>query len=428
MKIVKRRVNGTSIVLVGEKLYTRTEVTDELWIAILEQIDKVQEAMDNPEKIEEELDYLLYLVDPEKVAKQKRMEEMVVIAIQVGDLEPDKEKRIKKAKRVTDISGIFEMDDNGIVYMKGFEHSMPKIMIDAVLDAYYNPKSEYTVSSLLNFWKYLLLNPDKHVREGLFQWIKTGKFAITEDGNIIAYRNVDVKQEGSNKKLQDFVSESWAKVKRWKKSCKNYEVWKEDSHTSGSAAKYFISLSGVTENNSNHYIGNLDELFHTKYSDSETTIYTAQHKGQYGQTIILGQPVSMPRSECDNSPSSSCSVGLHCKSISYGMGFGSNSLVTVINPYNVVAIPNGEFSKFRCCEYLPVSKAEVVNGQIVEFEAGTYDIPYNGLESLETMLNSMSVENAIEYGLLNEDIDASDLKSVLNTAKEIISNRVVKMN
>jgi hypothetical protein len=75
-----------------------------------------------------------------------------------------------------------------------------------------------------------------------------------------------------------------------------------------------------------------------------------------------------------------------------------------------------------------VSKAEVVNNNIVEFEAGTYDIPYNGLESLESMLNSMSVENAIRKGLLNEDIDFVDLKSVLNTAKEIISNRVVKMN
>ena len=75
-----------------------------------------------------------------------------------------------------------------------------------------------------------------------------------------------------------------------------------------------------------------------------------------------------------------------------------------------------------------MSKAEVVNNNIVEFEAGTYDIPYNGLESLKTMLNSMSVENAIREGLLNEDIDFVDLKSVLNTAKEIISNRVVKMN
>jgi len=422
MKIVKRRVNGTSIVLVGEKLYTRTEVTDELWIAMLEQIEKVEQTMDNPDKIEEELDYLLFLVDPEKVAKQKRMEEMVVIAIQVGDLEPDKEKRIKKAKRVTDISGIFEMDDNGIVYMKGFEHSMPKIMIDAVLDAYYNPKSEYTVSSLLNFWKYLLLNPDKHVREGLFQWIKTGKFAITEDGNIIAYRNVDVKQEGSNKKLQDFISESWAKIKRWKKSPLNYAVLQTP------AKEYVLYAKDTWNKGENKFIGNLDALFNTKYSDSETTIYTAQHKGQYGQTIVLGQPVSMPRSECDNAPNSLCSRGLHCKSISYGMGFGSNSLVTVINPYNVVAIPNGEFSKFRTCEYLPVSKAEVVNGQIVEFEAGTYDIPYNGLESLESMLNSISVENAIREGLLNEDIDFVDLKSVLNTAKEIIGKRVVKMN
>ena len=422
MKIVKRRVNGTSIVLVGEKLYTRTEVTDELWIAILEQIEKVEQTMDNPEKIEEELDYLLFLVDPEKVAKQKRMEEMVVIAIQVGDLEPDKEKRIKKAKRVTDISGIFEMDDNGIVYMKGFEHSMPKIMIDAVLDAHYNPKSEYTVSSLLNFWRYLLLNPDKHVREGLFQWIRTGKFAITEDGNIIAYRNVDLKQEGSNKKLQDFVNVSWTKIKCQKKSPKNYAVLITPEKS------YVLYAKDTWTKGENKFVGNLDALFNTEYSDSEVTVYEAQHKGPFGQEIIIGKPVSMPRSECDNDPNSSCSRGLHCKSISYGMSFGNNSLVTVINPYNVVAIPNGEFSKFRCCEYLPVSKAEVVNGQIVEFEAGTYDIPYNGLESLESMLNSMSVENAIREGLLNEDIDFVDLKSVLNTAKEIIGKRVVKIN
>ena len=40
----------------------------------------------------------------------------------------------------------------------------------------------------------------------------------------------------------------------------------------------------------------------------------------------------------------------------------------------------------------------------------------------------MYVENAIREGLLNEDIDFVDLKSVLNTAKEIISNRVIKMN
>lgn len=303
MKIVKRRVNGTSIVLVGEKLYTRTEVTDELWIAMLEQIEKVEQAMDNPEKIEEELDYLLYLVDPEKVAKQKRMEEMVVIAIQVGDLEPDKEKRIKKAKRVTDISGIFEMDDNGIVYMKGFEHSMPKIMIDAVLDAYYNPKSEYTVSSLLNFWKYLLLNPDKHVREGLFQWIKTGKFAITEDGNIISYRNVDLKHSGKNKKLQDFVSEAWAKVKRWKKSPLNYAVLADSN---GDYLLYEKDKWTLAENT---FVGNLHSLFNTEYSGPEVTVYEAQHKGPYGQEIIIGQSVSMPRSECDNDSGSSCSRG-----------------------------------------------------------------------------------------------------------------------
>ena len=75
-----------------------------------------------------------------------------------------------------------------------------------------------------------------------------------------------------------------------------------------------------------------------------------------------------------------------------------------------------------------MSKAEVVNNNIVEFEAGTYDIPYNGLESLEEMLANYSYDDIQEMGYLNDEIDAADLKSVLTVAKVIISNRVVKMN
>jgi hypothetical protein len=44
------------------------------------------------------------------------------------------------------------------------------------------------------------------------------------------------------------------------------------------------------------------------------------------------------------------------------------------------------------------------------------------------MLSQSSLEDLQTHGLLSDELDHSDLKSVLNTAKEIIGKRVVKIN
>lgn len=425
MNILKKRVNGTSIVLIGEKLYTRTNVTDELWIAMLEQIDKVNSVCEDEDDLADEMGKLMDLVDPDRVEKLLKRQQAILIAIEVGELEQDKNVRVRKAKRVSDISGIFECDDEGMVYLKGFDHIMPKIMVDAILDAHYNPNSEYTVSSLVNFWKYLLLNPDKHVRDGLFKWIKSGKFCITEDGNIVSYRNVNIKHAAKNQKLHDFVMESYNKVKRWKKSVKNYLICDNNG-------KYeLVETSKASENIG--YTGILSDL----YNDINTTItsvinsvtiYQPEHKGPYGQEIIIGKPVSMPRSECDNNPKSMCSRGLHQKNPSYSLQLGNVILTCLTNPYNVVAIPEeGNFSKFRTCEYLPVSKTEIKDGSIVEFKPGTYDIPYNGIASLKTLLDTTSLSDLKSQGIVSDEISDDDMNSVMSAATEIIHNRVVKV-
>lgn len=424
MNILKKRVNGTSIVLVGEKMYTRTDVSDSLWIEILEQIDKVNSVCEDSEELAKEMENLMLLIDPERVKKVAKQAEVLETAIRIGGLEPVKEDRLRKAKRMTDISGIFEHDDDGLIYLKGFDHVMPKIMVDAILDAHYNPNSQYTVSSLLNFWKYLLLNPDKHVRQGLFEWIKTGKFAITEDGNIISYRNVDIKQKAANIKLYDFVMESVGKVKRWKKSPKNYEVY--ESFPVGHDSVYVLSESN--RNKRDKLIGNLQDLSESVSKEGgDKTIYEPQHKGPYGQTIIIGEPVSMPRSECDNDPYSSCSRGLHAKSVNYGLSLGSEVLVTLVNPYNVVAIPTHDVTKFRCCEYLPVARAEHENGRLVEFEPGTYDLPYNGIENLSKLLGTKSLAELKATGEISDEISDDDMSAVMTIATEVIGKRVVKV-
>lgn len=306
MNILKKRVNGTSIVLLGDKMYTRTDVDDKLWIDILEQIDKVQSVCEDTDELAEEMEYLLMMIDPERVRKLLKQQQAIQINIENGTIEPIKEDRLRKAARMTDISGIFEHDNEGLVYLKGFDHVMPKVVVDAILDAHYNPKSEFTVSSLVNFWKYLLLNPDKHVRDGLFKWIKSSKFSITEDGNIVSYRNVNVKHQAKNKKLYDFVMESYNKVKRWKKSVKNYLVYLLDD-----GDYILVETSKASENVG--YVGILSDLYEhagaVKSVIDSVAVYEPQHRGPYGNDIKIGHPVSMPRSECDNDPNSTCSRG-----------------------------------------------------------------------------------------------------------------------
>lgn len=426
MKISKKRINDLAIIVIDGKIYNRTNVTDEIWLQILEKSEELSQAystliQDGVNKGTIQLQEEFFdLIIPERIVKKQEEAKAKQKAIEDAQLEIDFDTRMRKAKRIADISGLFEYDEEGITYLKGFKHPMPKILVEALLDAHYNPNSEYTVESLVNFWKYLLLNPDKHVRTGLFQWIKTGKFAITEDGNIISYRNVDVKKESTNKELQDFISESWAKVKKWKKSPKNY--WVGVSKVDGS---YFIDKIEIERLNLDMSKGNLADLYSDLDTQEDITIYTDQHT--HTMEIKLGEVVSMDRSSCDNDPNSSCSSGLHQKSAAHGWNFGSNALLCLVNPYHVVAIPSHDHSKFRTCQYLPASKAEVVNNTIVEFEPGTYDIPYNGLESLVDLLKTASLEELQAKGEISNEVSIEDFDFVMKKAREIISQRVVKL-
>lgn len=120
---------------------------------------------------------------------------------------------------------------------------------------------------------------------------------------------------------------------------------------------------------------------------------------------------------------------VHQMSVNYGLRMGSTTLTCLTNPYNVVAIPNeANFSKFRCCEYLPVGLTEIKDGRIVEFEPGTYDIPYNGIDGLSKLLEIKSVAELQNEGLLSDEISKDDMTQVMTMAREVIGKRVVKSN
>lgn len=423
--IRKRRIEDTVILLVGSKLLTFTKVSDELWKQACSKIEDIHTIIDVVFETSNELDVdfatevkalpeykeLLEILDYKLREKKEQEEELKKAAYEALDLD-EKPIRIVKAKSISGHE-FFETDEDGIVYLTGFSHPMHQLMVDAILDAE-KGEGKFTTTSLINFWKYLLLNPDKHVRTGLFQWIKTSNFSITEDGNIIAYRNVDVKNKVVDKEFQDFVQEAYGRIKRWKKSPKNYTVYKTEEG-------YELVENTKSVNAVN--VGILSELYTNINESDGAVIYTDQHTKK--MSIKIGEPVRMNRADCDNDPNADCSRGLHNKSSKYSLNLGTDLLVTLVNPYNVVAIPHYDHTKFRSCEYLPIAKAEKVDGIMQEFDAGTYDIPYNGIETLSELLKTKSIDELQEQGVVSSEIDKNDFESILSKAEETISARKI---
>lgn len=413
--ITLKKINDLLILSIDNKIYTRQGITQEEF----EEVEILIEVLKLPEIYKKDYDKamedLLDIVEPSRVLRRKIERETKERYVKQLEIDFDPKERKRKAIRIEAIpGGLFEYDEEGFTYLKGFKEPMPKTLADALLDAHYNPNSKYTINSLINFWKYLLLNPDRHIRNELFSWIKNSTFALTEEGNIIAYRDVCLKRQNS-KKLFNFVLNQYTALKMFNKNVNKYSVIELGKD----------NFSIVHKAPKNHFDnkGTIKELYYELLASSGRAIYTDNYT--QSMTIEIGEPVSIPRSECDNSSDNSCSRGLHSKSSTHSMNFGEHSLVVLVNPYNVVAVPRYDNTKFRCCEYLPVSKAKVERGKIIEFDPGTYDISYKNLSKIISLNEFSSLKELQENGLINSDITSDDFNFILEEAKKAISNRLI---
>jgi hypothetical protein len=436
-KFVKKRIGDEAIVVVDANIYRRQHITDDDWDTILEYIDRIEyleqeikhvekEDFSRPEELnalraekDSEMDDFLDFLVPERVEEQeqiafrlsdffireKELEEQKYV-YNLADMEADQRHELSDML-LEDFSDEFRKNDEGYVYMKGFNTPLPKQLIENLMDAHNSPEEAmYTEKSLINFWKWLMVNPDRYVRTDLFKWISTGQWSITDEGMIISYRNVAIMNDGCEKQLQEFITEQYTKVKRWKKSPKNFSV-------AQAGGNYYCMSNDKAEERYN-VIGNLQELYETVVKGPEQVVYT----DNFSRTmeIKIGEPVSMPRKECDNDPNSACSRGLHQMSKAYGLRMGETTLVCLVNPYNVVAVPRGEHSKFRTCEYLPIGLAEKdENGDLVEWEGGTYGLDYPGYteDKLNDLFSNNQVEILKEAGIISDEMDDDvDFKSI----------------
>lgn len=302
--------------------------------------------------------------------------------------------------------------ENGKLYYDKIPYAIPELLADTILNVF---DEGADIDPYLKFWSWCALNPNVDSRKQLFNFIRKSGLQITYDGLLVCYRNVKNKQEG-DLELTKFVSYSYSRVKRNKKSPKNYFVYRDEDGDLQCKTKEPCYGCEV--------YGNLQGLYEN--IEKFQTVFTDNHTGKF--QIEIGKPVVMNRAECDPDPKSSCSRGLHLGGASFLKrgNFGSTPIMCLVNPMNAVAVPSYDNWKMRVCEYLPVAVVEYDdNGNIQPFEDVVIDLDYPKYSVEQLFKKADYAHDPEEFDILELAADEFVYETLVDTLKDEIANRVI---
>lgn len=339
-----------------------------------------------------------------------------------------------------------EKDRSGNYYLAGVRTPLPRLLLEKVQEYI---EEGFDLTPLINFWKLLVLNPDTHVRNSLYDFASHFGFPITNMGYFIAYKSVYF----AGKKHENMaltISSRYVYLKAEGKKPADYDVYVVNA---GARADYYVinreetekflkgfeieteeevsirELLAMTQEERDaldydqeydlYYRkkmvqvgtpvlkGNLEELFRNlpaMFDQEGDGSFTDIHSRS--MDIRLGTPVQMDRKDCDNNPQVTCSHGLHVGTPQYVKDFGSGNsryiIACLVNPMNVVAVPT-DYSgqKMRTCEYLPYAVCDInEDGTLKEIDTKFFEEDYLGYEvkELEKMLAELQGDpDADEY-------------------------------
>ena len=439
------RVGNTVICFLDNKMYQRDFDSETEILEVYERICNTNEY--NAEEVEELKTIMTPPMTEEEVKLHKEFEE--------------KKENHEANKGLIDFMGRisnsstnnsqFEVKDNQL-FMKNIPVPIPEFLGRKIAEVHNEEHTSFEdledqKRALTNFWRLCVLNPNTRCREDLYGFLAKNKMTITPSGCFIAYRNVNVQKKG-NQEMNTFVSQQWAQVKAWKKSPKNYGVYRKgstykivknkDEFKSSKGSDYKnvkvpIDLEGNTVTTKSYgrldksqdphygeiYCGNLHDMYQnlSNTNDKDTTVYTDGWSGS--MTITIGEPVSIPRNQCDSNPDATCSRGLHAANSEWlNQGyFGTTGLAILINPMNVVSCPYQDSGKLRCCEYMPVSIIDFdEKGNVIPFDCAVLDVNYG--KQTETaiinMLNNADFDYSKNQKIVPLDLDFADYYTMVS--------------
>lgn len=149
-------------------------------------------------------------------------------------------------------------------------------------------------TALAKFWEKLESNPTEHSRQQAFDWLSCHQFQITPDGDVVGYKGVLDRRDGS-------YESAWASRV-------------PDVPSAFVNGVPVPPLSRVPQK--------------------------------------VGDVVTMPRSEVVHDPGQACERGLHVATRDYAGSYGT-VLEVHVNPRDIVSVPtDGNGAKVRACRYV----------------------------------------------------------------------------
>lgn len=413
--IIKYKRIGDDLVLIIEGNIITRKIPDEQFFSdISESVSLYNESIDDEESLSLQ-GYILTQMLPPKLARvfdKSKIKNLNQLA-EVESYE-NASKDYERAKLISELRDDFDYDSHGHVYLSGYSVPIPVQLADAIYSVGYEGEDKYTLDSLVNFWKWALLNPNQKARVDLFKWFDTGEFVITNEGFVIAYRNLNIHRIGINEAMENFVNKHFLLLKQEKDSPDNYYVVIHDDE---------YKLVHVDDETLGQKIDKLSVLYADIRTNNDSTIYTDNHTGT--MRIRMGKEVTMPREECDENHEIGCSSGLHFMSPEYGLRLGQVTVVVAINPYNIVAFPSYDNTKGRTCSYLPIGMADKkITGEIIPIKSGSYDFGNYITETLGGIMNDVSLAELKSKKLIAEDINEIDFALLKSNIKSEIEGRI----
>jgi hypothetical protein len=332
--------------------------------------------------------------------------------------------------RIAMLAGLEIDTDTNEIFLAGFNTPIPQTLVDVIEDY---TKNKYPITAIINFWKLLMINPDKRVRETLFNFIKIHDFSITDAGYMIVYKAVDYKDRVKrDRTFEEYVSNQVLHVKKnWKCSPYKYGVYKIIA-----TGEYGISKVSTFENwdekeKGIELLGNLGDLFDALFGENKNEIQSHNvpvytDKYTHTMTIMLGKPVFMERRDCNGDPAEDCSIGLHCGCTSYTNTYGHDCdaiLVCYVNPMNVISVPKSECSKMRVSEYFPMAVATYKDKKIDVIEQKYFEDDYREYEltELNELIAKVQAEELPIEAAINSEPETRSLEEMM----KILSTRLI---
>lgn len=325
-------------------------------------------------------------------------------------------------------TGDFEVRGDS-VYAVGIDRSLPKLLMDKFTQLHIEDKLE-EYETLKKFWYWCVLNPIPQVCDKLYNYLSQFDYKLNKDGFIYALRNVNKLTEEKDVNLVQAISENWFKIKGWRKSPKNYNLFK----VSNDAIKWEYIIGSSTADpkvqnwNTQELVGNLQELY-DKLPEMEENLFTDAHSGKF--RIKIGEKVSMDPKKCDWESVNCGSRGLHgTLNLDYYM-CGDTSILMLVNPAKVVGIGP---DKFRCYEYLPlcVTNHHEISKLMNSGEFDTTEIENRYYEeevnSLEQVAKEEHVKEEERYNLIERNGQSLVTKEEVNTIVGNLSSRIKQIS